>query len=87
MQDDKHKRRKPDEEQEPKVPPTGAKTDSAVEPEDDYDLDSPIEIDADDGVLERDVKKVGVPPTGAKTDSAVEPEDDYKLDIGEDKDE
>jgi hypothetical protein len=56
-----------------------------VEPEADYELESGIEIDADDGALEDDVKRVGVPPTGAKTNSAVEPEADYELDIGEEE--
>jgi hypothetical protein len=87
MPDEKESPKKRDSDRETKVPPTGAKTNSAVEPEDNYDLDSPIEIDANDGALERNVKKVGVPPTGAKTNTGVEPEDDYDLDIGKDADE
>lgn len=78
---DKHDKKPKKKEEDPKVPPTGAKTNSAVEPEDDYNLDSPIPIDADDGALEDDVEQVPVPPTGAKTNTAVEPEDDYDLDL------
>lgn len=83
--DNKKKRKKDSEERDPGVPPTGAKTNSAVEPDADYELESTIEIDADDGALEDDVKQVGVPPTGAKTNSAVEPADEYDLDFGEEE--
>jgi hypothetical protein len=38
------------------VPPTGAKTNTAVEPSDEYELESPIPIDAGDGALEEDVE-------------------------------
>src|SRR5690606_27900613 len=69
--DDKEKRNKTRKERDPRVPPTGAKTNSAVEPDADYELESGAEIDADDGALEDNVKKAGVPPTGAKTNSAV----------------
>ncbi len=37
--DDKNKIRKAARERGSKVPPTGAKTNSAVEPDDDYELD------------------------------------------------
>jgi hypothetical protein len=69
------------------VPPTGAKTNTAVEPSDEYELESPIPIDAGDGALEEDVEQVPVPPTGAKTHSAVEPADSYELDLPVDEEE
>lgn len=47
MPDEQKKRQEPDEERDAKVPPTGAKTDSAVEPEDDYDLDIGEDEDED----------------------------------------
>jgi hypothetical protein len=85
MQDERDEKKT--KKKEIKVPPTGAKTDSAVEPADTYELDSPIEIDAGDGALEDDVEQVPMPPTGAKTDSAVEPADKYELDVPVDEEE
>lgn len=78
MQDEHSPKEKKDKKIE--VPPTGAKTNTAVEPSDEYELDSPIPTDAGDGALEEDVEEVPVPPTGAKTNTAVEPSDEYDLD-------
>jgi hypothetical protein len=70
-----------DHEQEKKTPATAPGVFSD-EPNDEYELETGVPIDATDGRTESDQGGVSIPETGAGIEDAVEPDTDIDLDLG-----